>query len=153
MQKKKIYGAAWHLITKKTEKMFVYMRRWPYRDSADIILLKKFINNKKNLTATKKKHETKNRINIINYGNKFWFIFSAFIFFNFFFIYSKQKKKWRILPLTTFNVEVWPVTKWSITLLFFLNCLRQTGKVQRHMRHICILHNKLDEWTLPTNAK
>lgn len=24
--KKKIYGAAWHLITKKTEKMFVYMR-------------------------------------------------------------------------------------------------------------------------------
>lgn len=26
-KKKKIYGAAWHLITKKTEKMFVYMRR------------------------------------------------------------------------------------------------------------------------------
>lgn len=25
--KKKIYGAAWHLITKKTEKMFVCMRR------------------------------------------------------------------------------------------------------------------------------
>lgn len=95
------------------------MRRWLCRDSADIILLKKFINNNKNLTATKKKHETKNRINIINYGNKFWFIFSAFIFLIFFFHVFKVKKKWRILPLTTFNVEIWPVRKWSITLLFF----------------------------------
>lgn len=117
--KKKIYGAAWHLITKKTEKMFVCMRRWSCRDSADIILLKKFINNNKKLNSNKKKHETKNRINIINYGNKFWFIFSAFIFLIFFFHLFKVKKKWRILPLTTFNVEVWPVTKWSITLLFF----------------------------------
>lgn len=117
MQKKNIWGGMASYYKENGEDVCMYEKvtvPWLSRYNT----VEKIHQQQKKLNSNKKKHETKNRINIINYGNKFWFIFSAFIFL-FFFSCIQSKKKWRILPLTTFNVEVWAVTKWSITLLFF----------------------------------
>lgn len=65
------------------------------------------------------KPQTKTRINITNYETGFWFIFSAFIFI-FFFHFFFQSEKRRTIPLTTFNVKVCTVTKWSIILFFLI---------------------------------